>query len=404
MGWVAAAIGGLCIFDALKEGICSYQYQNAIPLLTVYKGILGIYTTARQGHQWTDPDAQQTSLGHIFIYGWAAVYVILAGLEIGRFCYPPPAQPFNLDNTFNWVIGYYVFGKASALARLGGLRPFGLGKRLDARKAVRALASGADTPQPLPIEKVRIMDSLRKVVDLLGGICLFEVLYEGISFPNRCHIDLHYAYRLVLAAYAGTNQWRKWTGAEPDVPRSSRWWLYAWGGVFVILKYLSAIDSSNIIVMPWHLTGTALWVFAIYLLGFTSDMARTSGFLSSLGLGLGKEPTPIPEGPQPKPVDPRPQPPQPTPKPEPPVSDNPPSTGGQDEDDGAADTDTREQKIERTAIVCEQLGEFGFADVAAAANITYKAARHWVEVLVKKGWVEKIGYGRYRWKGRGDNA
>jgi hypothetical protein len=303
IGIAAGILGLFCLYDALREALGAYQYHNPIPALGIYKGVLGIYTAARQGHQWSDPDAKPSLGGRFFVLAWLAVPVLLNALEVGRLWFPPPIQPADLNTTLNWVIGYYVFGKASAVARVNGLRPFGLGKTLDARRAARGLLAQA----PLPEEKIKMMETLNLAVEVLGAVCLFDVLREAISPPNQSAIDVHFAYKLALSAYAGTNHWRKWTqdGPEPDTLKWGGLWVGAWVAAFALIKGLAAIDSSNIIVLPTHLTGTLLFVCSIYALGRGSDVIRKS-----------RRNTP---GPRPRPA--------PTPAP---VGDAPPADTGMD--------------------------------------------------------------------------
>jgi hypothetical protein len=57
--------------------------------------------------------------------------------------------------------------------------------------------------------------------------------------------------------------------------------------------------------------------------------------------------------------------------------------------------------LERVAAACEKAGDFSRADIVSATTLSVDGVKHWLGVLMRKGWVEKIGYGRYRWKGRG---
>ncbi|MCX5795088.1 MAG: hypothetical protein NTY77_06315 [Elusimicrobia bacterium] len=363
IGFAASVLGLFCLYDALREALGAYQYHTAIPVLSIYKGVLGIYAAARQGHQWSDPDAKPSRGGRFFVLAWLGLPVFLNALEVGRLWFPPPIQPADLNNTLNWVIGYYVFGKASTLARLNGYRPLGLGKNL-----VRA---------PLPEERLKIMADLRLAVDVLGAICIFDVLREGITPPYQSGIDIHSAYRLALAAYAGTNQWRKWVDPQADSPRAGFGWVLAWLGVLVLLKGLTMISSDNIIVMPQQLTGTLLWVFSIYGLG------KAPAFFKWNPVGSGL-PRPRPE-PGPKPEDPGQDPATPAP---------PPAEGGQTPDDGS-DSD-----LEAVAAACEQAGEFSRADIVGATGMNPDRVKRKLDELLRRGWIERIKFGRYRWKGR----
>jgi hypothetical protein len=51
IGFAAHILGLFCIYDTLREGLGAYQYHTAIPVLAIYKAVLGIYAAARQGHQ-----------------------------------------------------------------------------------------------------------------------------------------------------------------------------------------------------------------------------------------------------------------------------------------------------------------------------------------------------------------
>ena len=73
------------------------------------------------------------------------------------------------------------------------------------------------------------------------------------------------------------------------------------------------------------------------------------------------------------------------------------------EDEGQ-DGGSRSENMEIVAAACERAGEFGLAEIAGATDLHYRAVTHWVEVMTRLGWIEKVSYGRYRWKGRGSNA
>ncbi|MDD5630396.1 MAG: hypothetical protein PHU21_15130, partial [Elusimicrobia bacterium] len=194
------------------------------------------------------------------------------------------------SETLNWVLGFYVFGKVSGLARLSGFRPLGLGRSLDARLAARARSAGPAQPpadEALPVEQRKIKEVLGLGADALGAICLIDVLREGIFPPYQSCIDIHFAYRAVLLAYVGTNKWSKWTDKKPDAPDHSWAWLAAWLAALILVRGVEFISADNLVVMPGHLTGTLLWVFAIYGLGWTADLARKGG-LGGLGLDLGQ--------------------------------------------------------------------------------------------------------------------
>lgn len=388
IGLAAHFLGLFCLYDALREGLGAYQFHTAIPMLSIYKGVLGIYTAARQGHQWSDPDAKPSFGGRFFVLAWVGLYVVLNALEVGRLWNPPPIQPVELDQTLTWVLGFYVFGKASTLARMAGYRPLGLGKALDARRAARL--SLAPTPAGVPEDKRKMMAALGLAADVLGGICLFDVLRETVTPPNQSFVHIHFAYRLVLAAYAGTNQWRKWTDPQADSPRSGIRWVAAWLGALVLLKGLELISSENLIVMPQHLAGTLLCVFSIYGLGRTSDLVRKGG-LRLPGLGTGRQ-----AGPAPRPVEPA--------LPPDPGDQQPPDQGSPEPPESADDSEDRTSRLERVAAACEEAGDFNPSDIVAATGLTVDTVKHWIKVLVRKGWVDRIEHGRYCWKGRGADA
>ncbi|MCX5795702.1 MAG: hypothetical protein NTY77_09435 [Elusimicrobia bacterium] len=354
IGFAAGAIGLLCLFDALREALGAYLYHTSIPVLSIYKGVLGIYAAVRQGHQWSDPDAKPSLGGRFFVLAWLALPVFLNALEVGRLWSPPPIQPASLNSTLCWVIGYYVFSKVSTLTRLNGYRPFGLGKDLDR--------------PPLPEAKLKIMKELGLAVDVLGAICLFDILREGIAPPNRSYIDIHFAYRLALAAYAGTNQWRKWTDPEADSPRWGLMWVLTWLGVAVLLKGLTLISSDNLMVMPQHLTGTLLWVLAIYGLG------RVPTFLGWNPLGSA---------------------------PRPPIPSPPPAEDDRTPDDGSDDS---QGDLDAVAAACKAAGEFSRSDIMKATGLGADAAKRRLGVLLRRGWIERIMFGRYRWKGPRSDA
>jgi hypothetical protein len=395
--FAANILACLCIYDAVREGLGAYQYHTTIPLLSLYKAVLGTYSVAQQGNLWRDPDAKPSSWGSIFILLWLAVPVILNALEYCRLGIP--IQPADLNSTLNWVIGYYVFGKASTLARINGLRPMGLGKTLDARRAAKGLLA---PPAPLPQEKLKIMAELRLAVDVLGAVCLMDVLREGVFPPYQSVIDIHFAYRLALAAFAGTNRWRKWTrdsqrnslglsgpgdcrplvDPEADSSRSGAAWVLAWVGMAVLLWLLSA---GNIVVLPERLMGTATWVISIYLLGKAPDIWEWNplrprpGQVDPPGPGKPVHPTP----PAPKHDDPQ-----------PPAA---PAEGGQTPPDAASDLDA---DLETVAAACQEAGEFSRADIVRAANLSADKVKRRLDELLHRGWIERIKFGRYRWKGR----
>jgi hypothetical protein len=257
IGWAANILAAVCLYDALREGLGAYQYHTAIPLLAVYKGALGIYAAARQAQQWRDPEADIDRGGHYFVLAWLALPLLLNALEVGRLWNPPPIQPGDLSETLNWVLGFYVFGKVSSVVRTRGFKPLGILPR-----------------RQLPPEKEKLVSVLKLAVDVLGAVCLFDVLREALTPPNLSVIDIHGAYRSALAAYAGTGLWRKW--ADPDVEEKSsgHWWVAAWLAAALAIKGVEMISSDNLIVMPRHLAGTLLWVFSIYGLGKGLGLAR----------------------------------------------------------------------------------------------------------------------------------
>jgi hypothetical protein len=147
---------------------------------------------------------------------------------------------------------------------------------------------------------IAVMAELKLAVDVLGAVCIFDVLREAISPPNQSYIDVHFAYRLALTAYAGTNQWRKWTDPKADAPRRGYVWILAWLAALALIKGLELSSPDNIIVMPTHLPGTLLWVFSIYALGHVSNLALRSGLNPWRQAPAGETPgpdTPPEEGP-----------------------------------------------------------------------------------------------------------
>jgi len=190
IGWAANILGAFCLYDALREGLGAYQYHTAIPLLSIYKGALGIYAAARQTHQWQDPEADIDRGGHYFVFAWLALPLLLYALEAGRLWDPPPIQPADLSDTLNWILGFYVFGKVSSVVRTKGFKPLGIAAKRE-----------------LPMEKAQVVGVLKLAIDVLGAVCLFDVIREAITPPNMSVIDIHGAYRSALAAYAGTSQW-----------------------------------------------------------------------------------------------------------------------------------------------------------------------------------------------------
>ena len=156
----------------------------------------------------------------------------------------------------------------------------------------------------------------------------------------------------------------------------------AWAAPPFLLWVIARIDRANHIVMPQNLAGTLLCVASIYGLGKYSDHEREKRQRAS------------------KPGLPRPTPPAPKPG-EPPL---PPPDSGQGPEDEPGDSADDDDKLELTAATCESLNEFSRADVAKAAPMTPDAAKHWIGVRVRRGWVEHTSYGRYRWKGRGPTA
>jgi hypothetical protein len=277
IGWAANILAAFCLYDALREGLGAYQYHTAIPLLAIYKGVLGIYAAARQAQQWREPEADIDRGGHYFVLAWLALPLLLNALEVGRLWDPPPIQPADLSDALNWVLGFYVFGKVTSVVRTKGFKPLGILPR-----------------RQLPPEKEKLVSILKLAVDVLGAVCLFDVLREAITPPNLSVIDIHGAYRSALAAYAGTRAWRLWAHDSPSTslglsgPGDSRpqadpeaeqdsgghWWVAAWLLAAVGIKGVEMISSDNLIVMPRHLAGTLLWVFSIYGLGFVSELAR----------------------------------------------------------------------------------------------------------------------------------
>ena len=188
---------------------------------------------------------------------WLALPLLLNALEVGRLWNPPPIQPADLSDALNWVLGFYVFGKVTSVVRTKGFKPLGILPR-----------------RQLPPEKEKLVSVLKLAVDVLGAVCLFDVLREAITPPNMSVIDIHGAYRTALAAYAGTRAWRLWADPDADDKSSGHWWVAAWLLAAIGIKGVEMISSDNLIVMPRHLAGTLLWVFSIYGLGFVSELAR----------------------------------------------------------------------------------------------------------------------------------
>jgi hypothetical protein len=368
IGFAAAVLGLICLYDAIREALGAYQYHTAIPLLSIYKAVLGIYVAARQGHQWHDPKASADHYGHILVFLWIAAYPVLFLLELGKVCDCPPIQPVDLNNTLNWVIGFYFFGKASSLARVNGYRPLGLGKTLDS-----SAPGGASAPPPA---QRQTMEVLRLGAEVLGMMCVYDDLREGMHPPYQSFIDIHYAYRVVLAAYVGANQWRKWTDPKADSQRMGFAWVLLWVGAAGALKWFEAASPEHFTVMPAHLAGDMLCVFSIYGLGKFSDLARKSGY-QPFGLGRQTLPAPAPE-------------PQAEAEPEP--------------EEGIEEAEGMPEHLEIVSAACEQAGEFSLQQMASATNLSYETVRHWVQVMIRRGWVEKVSHGIYRWKGRGQDA